>query len=416
MITRNNVVRTGIIFSLANFVFTAAIGLLLRYHLVFPIQWLPQRNLIHAHSHLGFLGWIFMSLITLAYALQMQETDRVNKNMFRVLIFTEISVLGMLFTFPFMGYAGPSIFFSTMHMVVSIIFVVFYFRHVPSGVLTIKFMKAALVFMLISSAGPLALGPFMALNMQSSPLYDFAVYFYLHFQYNGWFTLALIGLFIKMLEIHDISMDKRTGYIILYLLICSVILTLALSALGFSSIWFIRISGGIGAVVQFLAASLLMVFMIKNADLFRKRFSGIVRLFLGIALFAWGIKISMQLASVIPAVSDFVYYNREAIMTYLHLTLLGFVSNFIIGILIWKSQLSVSGFTVRGGYYSFLAALVVMVTCMGLRSFPQLLGIHMYLLLHQALLWSGLVVFVSILIILIYGLIIPGKSRNKIMS
>ncbi len=412
MITTGKVVRTGILFALFNFVMTAAIGLLLRYHLVFPITWLPQRNWIHAHSHIGFLGWVYVALITMAYALQMQKNEGINRRMYRILIYTELSVLGMLFTFPFMGYAAPSIFFSTMHMVFSIIFTFLFFRNAVSGDLSVGFTRAALVFMLISGFGPLALGPLMALDMQNSPLYDFAVYFYLHFQYNGWFTLAIFGLFFKVLENSGLQIHTPGVRLIMHLLIYTCILTLALSALGFGSLWF-RIAGGVGAILQIWAGYTFLKILHNNRHFTKNLSSAFAIRFFGAALAAWLLKITMQFVSVIPDVTTFAYFNREAIMTYLHLTLLAFVSNFIIGLLIIRSDLSVKNHLAKFGYWSFLVGVVFLVMVLGIRSFPQLLGIEMYLFFNKVLLAASLLVFISTILILINGFIIPINTSCK---
>lgn len=348
----------------------------------------------------------------MAFALMIPKNSAINRRMYRLLIYLQLSVLGMLVTFPFMGYAAPSIFFSTVHMVLSLIFVLFFFKNTDSEDLSVKYMRVALVFMLISGLGPLALGPMMVLEMKGTPLYDMAVYFYLHFQYNAWFTLAIFGLFIKLIENLGFPIKYKKGRLILNLLVYASILTLALSALGFETFWYVRIVGSLGATFQVMAGFIFLVLVLKNLHLARSVSNTFASWFFGIALFTWLVKIMMQFISVIPVISDFVYFNREAIMTYLHLSFLGFASCFLIGLMIIKKVLSVENRMAKSGYLMFLLGIILMEITLGIKSFPHLLEIEMIKVLNLFLLLEGILLFVSIAILLFFGFIIPKRTRK----
>src|SRR5690606_32519867 len=60
--------------------------------------------------------------------------------------------------------------------------------------------KISLFLFIVSSLGPFALGPLMATGLGHSKWYYFAIYFYLHFQYNGVFIFGLLSLFYHLLE------------------------------------------------------------------------------------------------------------------------------------------------------------------------------------------------------------------------
>lgn len=413
MISKGRVIRAGLLFAMVNFLFTVLIGVLLRYHYHSPISQFADRNWIHAHSHAGFLGWVFMALITMIFAMQIPKSFAMNRRMYRLLVFLQISTLGMLVTFPMMGYAAPSIFFSTVHMVLSAVFMVMFYRNSDAQDLSVRYVQAALVFMLISGIGPLSLGPMMVLDMKGTDMYDLAVYFYLHFQYNAWFTLAIFGLFIKLMENLGFPINCRKGSLILHLLVYASILTFALSALGFESYWYVRAVGLAGVLLQLWAGFVFMKYALKNLRLARSAANKYGKWFLGVALFAWLMKIMLQFISVIPVVTQFAYYNREAIMAYLHLSFLGFASCFIIGLLIIKKYLFVTGTMSKTGYILFIAGVVLMELTIAVKAFPQFLSLELFGTINFLLLAEAVLLFIGVAIILFYGFIIPKGAYNK---
>jgi len=410
LISKGRVIRTGLFFALINFLVTIGIGLLLRYHYWSPINQFADRHWIHAHSHVGFLGWIFMALITTAFAMLVPKDSRVNRYMYRLLIYLQLSVLGMLITFPLLGYAGPSIFFSTAHMVLSLVFVVFFFNHTDAKNISVNFLRAGLIFMLISSIGPLALGPMMAMDLKGTPIYNFAVYFYLHFQYNAWLTLAIFGLIIKLLETLGFPIKQKIGKLVLNLLIYASVFTLALSALGFDTIWYVRAIGSVGVFIQLWAGILFLIHVWKDLKLARSLSNTYGIWFIGIALFAWLLKIMLQFISVIPFVTEFIWSNREAVMTYLHLAFLGFGTSFLLGIMILKKFLSVTNVIARLGYWMFIFGIVTMELTMGVRSFPQFLNLNAFQTIKLLLLIEAFILFTSLIFILFYGFVMPKRK------
>jgi len=44
--------------ALFNLIVLTLLGLILRYKINFPLDFLEQKNLLHAHSHFAFNGWV----------------------------------------------------------------------------------------------------------------------------------------------------------------------------------------------------------------------------------------------------------------------------------------------------------------------------------------------------------------------
>ena len=131
------------------------------------------------------------------------ETGRYKKYIYYFIIL-QLANMGMLFTFPFTGYALWSIIFSTIHALTTMLFAWVFIWEVRNIVpnqhrTSFQFVKWALILLFVSNLSPLALGPVSATKGKTD-LYYSLIYFYLHFQYNGWFTFVLIGLILHQLE------------------------------------------------------------------------------------------------------------------------------------------------------------------------------------------------------------------------
>ena len=328
MIVKERVFQLAVLLSLINFFIASSLGVLIRTipFLDFAVN---GRFVIHSHSHVAFLGWVFVALMALIYDTYFSGCRRVMRWFIGYLIIIQLSVFGMLVTFPFMGYAVWSIIFSSLHMGASIVFV-FYFikKSLPVHSLVKPFIWSSLLFMALSSIGPLALGPLSILGFKSGFYYDTAIYFYLHFQYNGWFTMAIIGLILSMVDADILrarSLAIRRGF---GFLIAGIVLTFLLSLLGYKPGLVFNLLGGFGALIQLAGIYFLTPVIIIFVKMINNRFYRLIFLF---ALMAMVLKFIAQFISAFPLAIDMAYYNRDLIIAYLHWVLLGFVSIALLG-------------------------------------------------------------------------------------
>ncbi|PKL78412.1 MAG: hypothetical protein CVV25_11600 [Ignavibacteriae bacterium HGW-Ignavibacteriae-4] len=280
--------------------------------------WFNYKYFLHTHSHLAFLGWIF----NIIYYSMLKQFDLFSMKKYGYLfIALNISVLGMLFTFPFQGYAVGSIIFSTLHILLSYIFAVFLYRD-TRGDKSIhrKFAMAAVLFMVISSIGPFSLAPIIVNGMKDSIWYDLAIYFYLHFQYNGWFVLSIISIIAYSIKVKDVDNWQRAYN----LFVISTFLNFSLSTLWTNPGWVINIISVLSSLMQFHAIFLMSKDIFVHLRTLDKFKSMIMKV-----LFAFFVlKIFFALAGSIQEVAMFVYYNRNLVIGYLHLVFLGIITPF----------------------------------------------------------------------------------------
>lgn len=311
-----------ILISLLNFFIAAVLGLALRYFFVQPIG-LNYRFLTHAHSHIAMLGWVYLMLFTLIVHYFVPEKKPVYNRLFW---FTQFVVFGMLFSFPFQGYAAVSITFSTLHIFCSYYFAYLIFKHHKTdSIVTRYLLKASLLFMLVSTLGVWCLGPAVATLGAASAFYHIAIQFFLHFQFNGWFLLAVIAVLFHLLKVKD---SKQFRLFFRFLMLATV-LTFALPVSWFVPHAIFLWMNAFGVLAQILALYYFYK-MVKPrfGVLVENQLKSTKRMYI-FALVCFVLKISLQSASLIPDVSAVIYQHKNFVIGFIHLVMLGVVSGFL---------------------------------------------------------------------------------------
>lgn len=308
-----------ILFSLIWFAIAVLLGTLLRSSFMIGMgSWFNFQYFLHTHSHIAILGWVF----NICYYLLIKQFGLLGKSKYDKLFFLlNLSVLGMLFTFPFEGYALWSIIFSTLHIIFSIIFGVFFFIDTKSQKsISLKFALAAIFFMIFSSLGPFSLGPIVTMGLKNSIWYNLAIYFYLHFQYNGWFLFTILSLTLFQIN----KFDKDNWQRAFNLFFISTLLNFSLSTLWTNPGWVINIISVLSALMQLHALFLMSKDFITYFNTLDNAKSYVYKIVF--ALFA--LKVFFSLLGSIQEVALYVYYNRNLVIGYLHLIFLGVVTPF----------------------------------------------------------------------------------------
>lgn len=334
--------------ALGYFLLVGLLGIFLRLFFVTPIP-ANFRYIVHAHSHIALLGWVYIGLITLFYKMYLNETA--NTKVYRRLFwFTNITLLGMLFSFPFQGYALFSITFSTLFLIVSYWLAWFLFRRVPvhhKRTYSWKCIRASLIYMLISSIGPWAIGGVMATLGNTSIWYKLSIYFYLHFQYNGWFILALCGILFFLMERSGITIKNDSFKKFFLLLNTGIVLSFFLSVLWVDppAIYFILAAAG--AIFQ--AWGFWKFFQILNShkQALTTLFSPFVLYLLRIAGIILVLKVILQLLTAIPYFAQLSFLYTDFVIGYLHLVFLGLISIALFAFLISFRLMKLSKWTFR---------------------------------------------------------------------
>src|SRR5690606_2636770 len=192
--------------ALVNLAIVALLGFVLRCKMLVYIPFIDFKNTLHAHSHFAFGGWVTLALLALMIY-QLLPAMKARKRVYRWLLAGILfNAVGMLVSFPVVGYAFLSILFSTLFILVTYVFTYVFIKDILKSDVSqvVRWLAiAATVYMVLSSVGPFTLAYLLATKSSNVYLYKDAIYTYLHLQYSGFFTLAVFALLFHFLQLDD---------------------------------------------------------------------------------------------------------------------------------------------------------------------------------------------------------------------
>lgn len=319
-------------FSLVNLLIVALLGLLMRYKIGFEFPYFNQKNLQLSHSNFAFTGWISHTLMVLmVYTLQNKIVNFNFRKYIKFFVLNLIGSYGMLVFFILQGHGLVSTLFSVLTILVSFCFTFTFFKdlqRVDNKLLFKNWFKGALFFNVISSLGSFALAYMMMTRNIHQNEYLASIYYFLHFQYNGWFFFACMGLFFDFFQLKKTEDSFFATSFKLFFACC--IPAYFLSILWLELPTWLYVIVVIAAVIQGFAWFRLLYGILKlKSEAIRKLGFALryVLLFVGFAL---SIKLLLQLGSTIPFVSKLAFGFRPIVIAYLHLVLLAIITLFLL--------------------------------------------------------------------------------------
>jgi len=277
--------------------------------------------ILHAHSHFAFAGWMFFAIaLLISYEITGGKFTTRYKYVF---LFSLISAYGMLFNFSWEGYKTVSIIFSSLFVLTTYRFTYLALKgHALKkavNVMGCKLINSALIFLCLSSLGPFTLGPLAAAGLKNTPYYQDAIYFYLHFQMNGFMFLGALGLFASTSLINPLPVkSSRWLNIFIY---STIPLYFIFTLWDKPNIW-VSVAAAAGSVLNLLSWLMLCLNFKKEWH----QFSFLVKA----ALIAATLKIIFQAMICVPAIGEWTFLNRNLIIGYIHLLTLGIIMPLII--------------------------------------------------------------------------------------
>ncbi|MFD2036353.1 cytochrome c [Belliella marina] len=328
--------RTWMSWAVFFFFCASVFGLAMRYFFIGEIPFFEYKHLLHAHSHIALLGWGYLlltGLLTFSYVKSPLRLKLYKK----ILILTVIANIGMMLSFPFQGYGGFSIAFSTMHLVLSYVFAYSFFRDLKKSASgTAKTLIClSIIWMLISSIGLWAIAPIGAILGRMHPLYFMSVQWFLHFQLNGWFVYALLGLVLIYMETkgHPIKIGPKT----LLALHLSLFLTYALPVSWSMPATVLLYLNGLGVVLQAFAYFIILRPIITQLHSSYCLSKSWINSMLWIGIISLLAKALIQATLILPDVANVAYTIRNYVIGFVHLVMLGAIT-FGLGALALKNN------------------------------------------------------------------------------
>lgn len=348
--------KSWILICFVNFFIASLMGLCLRWMYVAPMEKVNFQFLMHGHSHVAMLGWVYLMLYCLIFHFFVPKEKQQKPIYNRLFWITELAVVGMMIDFPAQGYAFASILFSTLHIFCSYFFCYLIKKDAISTTLTEKKMfRTGLFFMIFSTLGVWCLGPIIGLLGKASAFYQIAIQFFLHFQFNGWFLFAVLALFFKQAKLIIETEKFRLFY---NLFVASTILTLALPVSWYLPQPVFYWLNALGVVLQLFAALLFIRFIHPQFQSFFTTLPTITKTVYGFALFSLALKVVIQLVVLFPELAQVSHQIRNFVIGYIHLTMLGIITGFLFGFALQNDFLNSGNRIQRWGIAIFLLGFV----------------------------------------------------------
>lgn len=330
---------------LINLAIVALFGTMMRYKIAFEFPFFQQKNLLHAHSHFAFSGWISHFIYCGLAMIIIDHLGSAVRKKYKTLIISNLVMsFGMLFAFTAQGYKAISITCSTVTIFIAVIFTFIFIKdakQLPADNPSKKWAIGGLLLNILSSIGPFYLAYILASKNMNHNLYLGSIYYYLHFQYSGWFFFGCMALAITLLP----KQEYGSMHTYFKIFMGTSILTVFLSLLWTKLPLWIYIITVIATVIQLATwFHLLFKFRVYHKHMLEHIKPAWIAIFIYGAILALSIKFILQTISVIPSLSTLVFGFRPIVIAYLHLVLLGVYSLFIIGFGFYKGYFTPTKF------------------------------------------------------------------------
>jgi hypothetical protein len=349
--------KSWIICCFLNFMIASLMGLLMRYLYLFPLDNINYSFLLHAHSHVAMLGWAYLMIYVLIVHFFIPKNKR-EKSIYNQLFWiTEFAVIGMMVIFPVQGYALFSIVFSTMHILLSYVFCWLVWRDgIKDKSSNQQLLLVAILFLVFSTFGVWCLGPAVSMLGKQSTFYQIAIQFFLHFQFSGWFLFAVLALFLKQFE--D-KIEKNYFNIFFSLLVIATFLTFAFPVSWYLDNGLLSWINTFGVILQLIAFIYFYKMLKPQIARFKASLDVTTKMVYGLALCSLFFKIGVQLLVLIPNLAEVSHQIRSFIIGFIHLTTLGIITGFLLGVLIQNKSLSHESILLRTGIKCFFLGYIM---------------------------------------------------------
>lgn len=390
----------------------AILGTIMRFSFVYPNS-IPYSNVLHSHSHVAFQGWVYLSLFYFLITSFLSE-KAIKKGNYKIQFYvTSIVIFSILVSFIYQGYGIYSIVFSSIFQFISYWFIFKFLGDLKQSFsiedtpISVSFIKISLWLNLISTLATWSIAVISALKLGEDEIYNSAIYAFLHFQYNGWFTFAIIGLLFRFFELNAISFNKKNTKLFFNLMLLAIVPSYTLSLIGMSFRSYIIYVAYFSAVIQLIACFYFIKSINKGTlNLINKK-SSLFSWVLIICFLAFLLKLFIQSISVSDLFIEMISINRFIIMAFMHMVLIGFVSFALISFYIQKEIIDISNVFVKIALYLLILGFVVSECMMVVNQF------YLRIIFQKLIAYSSLSMAIGF-ICLLFHIILNQKMFNNI--
>ena len=328
-------------FSILALCMVGLLGLLLRSKIVFELPLINYNHLLEGHSHFTFGGWVSLALMT-SLVLELLPPSVNQKYYYQWLLGgIAISSWGMLLAYLLEGYGYFSIICSFIFILITYVFGYVFTRDVVKTDLPkpiVLLAVSSIICLVLSSFGIFIIAYIYFTKSFEAILYRDALFTYLHFQYNGFFSLSIFALLFKLMDNNILQTARKNAGRFAVLLCISIIPSLFLSYLWQDPnkwFWVIAITGSL----LLLLCCILLILTLRQLHKAYLQEIPVIRFLIFISMSSFLLKIFLQCFTIFPVIGNAIFGNRPIIMGFLHLVFLAFTTLFILAFFTRKGWL-----------------------------------------------------------------------------
>jgi hypothetical protein len=391
-------------------------GVWLRYQWTWPGGMIFRADfLIHGHSHVALLGWVFLGLMGMTLE---SGTDR-RRLPFRFTaitgFLTAVTTVLLFLAFVRDGYAPASIILSTIHMILGYILAGIYFR-CTSGIARLAdrhFLDGAVFWMILATAGTWML----AAGQGLSPFWmHVSVRFYLHILFFGWFMFALAGFACRYMAGPDQKSETWPFWLMTAGLLPSLLPHLdpgRYGAWGFTGDlpWWYTMAGTAGTLLYGIGGIAVLFMLFRSGYIRSVRWRFPILLWTGIAGAAF--VFILPVITSFPAIRGIWMQSDFLVIGFIHLHLLVTVTSLLLFMLL--NRRIIKGpqryFGLNAGAFLFTTGNVAMVLLLFMTGFFQIAGILPPWPVQKMLFYTGSVSLTGLGMLLLFPQFILFSKR-----
>jgi hypothetical protein len=270
----------------------------------------------------------------------------------------QAAVIVMLLSFPLQGYGAVSIMASSLHMALSYMILVILWKRSAEwpAAGSRSLTRWAIILFVCSTLGVWAIGPIIATGNQAKEIYYWAIQWFLHFQFNGWFWFAAMAVGVRWAERQ--GMDLRLDRLTLALWIISAILTYALAIAWSEPHPAVFATVSIGVMLQLWAAVRTFRVLLRLRRHAAERFPVWGKVLVGLALVSMAMKVLVQAAVAIPEVAVMGFTLRHYVIGFIHLNTLATMTSLLLAYAVDQRWLDTARPLVRAGLSLLTAGII----------------------------------------------------------
>ncbi len=248
----------------------------------------------------------------------------------------------MLVSFAAKGYSTISIICSLCFILLTYLFGIIFIRDIMKTELAscVKLLAiSSILYLILSSSGIILITYIYFTQSFDAILYRDALFTFLHFQYNGFFTLAIFALLFNLIYKGTTAGAKRNISRFSIALCISIVPSLFLSYLWQDPNRWLRVIAILGSILLLISFCFAITSAMNLRIIYSKE-KPLLRFLMILSMGSFMLKTFFQSFTIFPVIGDAIFGNRPIIMGFLHLVFLGFVTLFILAHFIKKDLLN----------------------------------------------------------------------------